>query len=210
MSRFKNFAIIFFLIALITGTVFFLVIGTNSPSDLNVFSEGKIETVSGLPENYDSFKLQINGKLYNMPLSVEKIEKLGFRPAINYDNREIAADTLTTDTYEYYSSTDESKIEIGFYNPLDETKKVKNCKISSLLVKKTQLKDNSVQIVFPGGIQIGSTFQKVKNAYGKYSNIYKDENYTVYTWQSENQNMVKIHIDNKTNRVSEMFMQKVY
>lgn len=209
MFKFKK-IIMIFVVVLIIGTVLFFMINVNTPSNLDIFSEGKIEVISGLPDNYDSFKIQINGKLYNMPLSVEKIEKLGFKPVINYDNREIAADTLTTDTYKYYSSTDGAEIEIGFYNPSEEVKKVKDCKVSSLLVKRSQLKDNSVQIVFPGGIQLGSTFQKVKNAYGKYSDIYKGENYNVYIWQDENQNMVKIYIDNKTNRVSEMFMQKVY
>lgn len=207
MSKKKNKIIAIFIALFVLIGCFFIFNSMNTKNS-NKSLEGKIEAVSGLPSDYKSFKIQINGKLYNMPLSVEKIEKLGFSPVISYDDSQISSNTLTTDTYEYFSSTQKSKIEVGFYNPTNDTLKVKDCKISAILVKQEQVNDDSAEIVFPGGVQIGSTFKKVQNAYGEYDETYKGEKYNVYTWKSTEQNLVKIYIDKTTQRVIEIYMQK--
>lgn len=205
----KVYLVIIIVIAILLTMLF--IKGTNNSSSTSNIANGKIESVSGLPNDYKTFKIQINGKLYNMPLSVKKIKELGFKPQIHsYEDNEIAGRMLTSDTYEYSSITGKSKIEIGFYNPDEKTAQIKDCKVSSIYINKNQVNDDSVEIVFPGGIQLGSTFEKVKNVYGEYDEIYKTEKYNVYIWKSTEQSIIKIYIDTKTNRVTEMFMQKIY
>ena len=167
-------------------------------------------TNKSLPKAYDSFQFQLNNRLHKLPMNKETLEKEGFHiKYAYYEAQEIEANKITTNFAEYATDNGKSVFSVGFFNPTNEKKKARDCKISAIDVDRKNIIDDSVQIVFPGGVQIGSTYEKVIKEYGQFDD-YTDiiqENRVSYTWEQNSTNYVKIYINSTTKRVERMTMQ---
>lgn len=167
-------------------------------------------TNKSLPKNYDSFQFQLNDRLHKLPMNKETLNKEGFHiKYLYYEAQDIEANKITTNFVEYATDNTNSSFSVGFFNPSNENKKARECKISAIDVDRKNIIDDSVQIVFPGGVQIGSTYEKVIKEYGQFDD-YTDiiqENRISYTWQKNSTNYVRIYISTSTKRVERMTMQ---
>ena len=97
-------------------------------------------------------------------------------------------------------------------NHTDSPQKIKNCAITGVDVDQSFLETDHLKVIFPGGIQIGSTKEEVIEAYGmcEEENIYEDEYEEQYTWYAPDTfwNNCDISFDIDTGTVSNMSLEK--
>ena len=169
-----------------------------------------IEVNKSLPQKYNSYQMQINGRLYRMPLRYSIIKKAGFYGALDYNQKlKIEPNNLTTNYINCYSETKKSYIKIGMWNDNKEPTRLEDCKICGIEVEKEKIKDDSIEIVFPGGVQIGMPIDKAIKEYGECTdkNSVDSENTEIYSWEDNDQNFVRLYVDKSNKRIIKMAMQ---
>ena len=129
-----------------------------------------VEQTGELGTNWDSYSVQINGKVLNLPCTYEEFMSQGFYmdtdddflgedDVVNANDYELGFVYADPDSYDY--------ISVCFYNNSDQPKKVSECLIGGIEVDKYFVESSGMDIVFPGGIKVGSTPDDLTAAYGE-------------------------------------------
>ena len=108
--------------------------------------------------------------MLNLPCTYEEFMSLGFQ--MDTDEDFITADSIVEPAdYEYgfvYAEPEaDDYISVYFYNNSDQPKKVTECLVGGIEVDQYFTESSGMEIIFPGGIKIGSTPEELTAAYGE-------------------------------------------
>lgn len=142
------------------------------------------KAAAGLGENWNSYTVQINGKVLSLPFDYSEVEGLGF----SLDESITPKDFIVNPGESKYTSLVTSNHEyltVELFNDSEEACEITKCKIGSI---GTDIYSNegSVEVVFPGGIKAGDSKEKVLEVYGEPTDKYEDGNFHMYTWYDKN------------------------
>ncbi len=159
-----------------------------------------------LSDDIYSFQAEIDGELYQFPMSFEDFTAKGWE----YDGD--AAQTLEPDAYtaaEVFKKGEE-RIYTSIYNRGMNTAPYSECKIGGFSVDSFLTQNGQTTVKLPKGIEFGvSTLDDVKAAYGDPSDLYDGELYTSLTYEYEAYQDVEIKVSKETNVVSEIDLKNL-
>lgn len=79
---------------------------------------------------------------------------------------------------------------VSMLNPGSEPAEIKDCQVGSISADAWNLTNGTLKVIFPGGIQVGSTEADLLAAYGEADDSYEDEAYgNSYFWYGEGSNI---------------------
>lgn len=143
------------------------------------------EPAGDLGDNWDSYTVQVNQTIITLPCSVAALEAAGVKLDREYTPEDYV---INPGEYELAWFEDDSgdTIMVDMMNTGDEPEELKDCKVSSIYADAYSMTAGSLKVIFPGGIQIGSTENELLKAYGEADDSYKDEEYgNSYFWYSD-------------------------
>lgn len=150
------------------------------------------EVSSDLSSKWEDKQIQIDGKVFTIPFDYSELEKIGYK--LDFDDtfivdaqRQTLAGTII--------SPKGNKIRAMFLNNGTNAKDVRKCQIASFQYDPTST-DNLDDIVFPGGIKIGSAWEDVDKTYGKpeADNIFSDDGYMSYEYEAQAKDGLYVHM----------------
>ena len=77
----------------------------------------------------------------------------------------------------WFEDTSGDSIMVDMTNTGEEAAAIRDCQVSSICADAYSLSNGSLKVIFPGGIQIGSTEGDLLEAYGEPDDTYEDEEY---------------------------------
>lgn len=125
-----------------------------------------------MSDNPFDFMFSINGTVLQLPCTIKDLEDLGF--IMDEDK----ADNILNDGYTSTSNMFHGKcyINASIYNSTDKALPYKDCPVDDISVSVYGMRNGNDEIIFAGGITIGSTLDEVLAAYG--------EPYSEYTYDT--------------------------
>lgn len=194
--------------------------GSSSISDIDLDDEDEDDTdkpskkaqvaeSSGeLGASWDSYTVQINDTVLTLPCEIADLEALGFTLNTSYTP---ANYMINVDEYElaYFMDASGNEIMVDVLNNTGEAQELQDCIIAGISVDEYDIEDG-LTVIFPGGIQIGSTKDEVLAAYGEAEDPYEGDYLHMYTWYDPNSyyNGCEIDFDAETGLVNSMYMDK--
>lgn len=167
------------------------------------------EPSSELGATWDTFTVQVNDKILTLPCSMGELEAAGLTLDTE-DTPENYVVNAREYVYTYFKDANDNEILIDIVNLTEEPKSLKECIIGGVTVYDYDVENGGLSVIFPGGIQIGTPKADVLAKYGDAGDSYEDdEDYSAYTWYSDNAyySYCEIDIDAETGLVCNMFME---
>ena len=153
--------------------------------DFSVIPAEPVEINSDLGKNWNSFNIQINKKVIEIPCTVKELNAVG----LTVSEEDIPKESLIgADDSQIVAFRDEAGNEISaeIYNREKEEKPLNECIVTAISVNAADIQNGGLTILFPGGIQIGSSKKELLETYGQPTEIYEDEEYgDTYSWYRE-------------------------
>ena len=139
-----------------------------------------------LGKTWDSYTVQINDKVLTLPCTLAELESAG----VTLD-REYTPEDYVVNVEEYelawFMDGNGNEITVEMVNMTDKPIALKDCVIGGISVDAYSVEEGGLTVIFPRGIQIGSTEADVLAAYGEPSDTYESEEYgNSFTWFDEN------------------------
>ena len=160
-------------------------------ADKSVTSKGIQSDVEGaaaqseeLGASWNSYTVQINDKVLTLPCTIADLESVG----LTFDEKSLPLDyEIKAGDYQNAWFKDDSKntIMVDLINTGEDDKEAKDCLVGGIYVEQYSLKDSSLAVTFPGGIQLGASIDAVETAYGEASQNTKGELVNVYNWYED-------------------------
>lgn len=150
---------------------------------------GPVETSDALGDSWDSYTVQINDTVVTLPCTIAELEAAG----VELD-REYTPEDYVVNAGEYelawFEDAGGDCIMVSMLNPGSEPAEIKDCQVGSISADAWNLTNGSLKVIFPGGIQVGSTEADLLAAYGEADDSYEDEAYgNSYFWYGEGSNI---------------------
>ena len=147
--------------------------------------DGDFEMSGTDGQSWESYTVQINGTTLTLPCSIEELESTGLVLDEDYTQGDYVIEPEEHDTA-WFTDENGNSIMVDLSNVSDEPVGPGKCAVSSVYVYKYGVENGGLTVVFPGGIQIGSSESDVLGAYGEPDNSYEDEEYgNSYFWFEE-------------------------
>lgn len=139
-----------------------------------------------LGKTWDSYTVQINDKVLTLPCTLAELESAG----VTLD-REYTPEDYVVNVEEYelawFVDGNGNEITVEMVNMTDKPIALKDCVVGGISVDAYSVEEGGLTVIFPGGIQIGSTEADVLAAYGEPSDTYESEEYgNSFMWYDEN------------------------
>lgn len=142
-------------------------------------------TLSGeLGTTWDSYTVQINDTVLTLPCAAADLEAVGLYMDTD-DTPESYVINPDEYAFTYFLDQNGNEICVDFVNLGEEAKTIKECIVGGISVDDYLFEDETLTVIFPGGIKIGSTKDEVLAAFGKPDDEYENEGYSSYSWYSE-------------------------
>lgn len=152
------------------------------------------EQSDSLGDNWNSYTVQINDKVVTLPCSIADIEAAGLAL-----DKEMMPDDYVINAGEYvlgyFEDANGNEIMAHIINVEDEVKNAKDCLIGGISVNDYELEEGGLTVIFPGGVQIGSTKDEVLAKYGDTEDVYEGDTMHMYTWADESSYLKNCEID---------------
>lgn len=153
--------------------------------DLDGIAEADVtpaKTVSELGDRWDSYTFQINGKVIALPCEYKELQEAGV--TIDESMGTDDGGTVSAKGYSlvYFADQKGNTLSAEIINPHDEEKEVSECLVGCISLGDYDLKNDQMEVVFPGGVEIGTTEDDVVEKYGKAGDTYDDEEQVIRSW----------------------------
>ncbi len=162
------------------------------PEDLEDGMDGELDgladdvkpakRVSKLGKNWDSYTVQVNGKVIALPCEYKDLEAAGL--GIDEGLGMHKEDAVAARGYliGYLGDEKGNSMTVEFINPDKTKKKAVECLVGSITVGDYDLKEGGLSVVFPGGVQMGTAKAEVAEKYGEPEEAYEGESLHTYMW----------------------------
>lgn len=162
-----------------------------------------------LGESWDSYTVQINDTVLTLPCEFADIEAAGLTLNSSYTPENYV---VNADEYElaYFMDANGNEIMVDVINTSGEAKELKDCLIGGISVDDYGVENGGMTVIFPGGIQIGSTKEDVTAAYGSCEDVYEGDYMHMYNWYAADSyfNGCEIDFDAETGLVMSMYLDR--
>lgn len=169
-------------------------------------SAGAAEQSGELGSSWDSYTVQINDRVVTLPCTIADLEAAGLRLDVSYTPENYV---VNAGEYElvWFIDSNGNEITADMINPDSSPKEVKDCLIGGISVDQYSQENGGLTVIFPGGIQIGSTREEVQAAYGEADDVYEGEYTDMHTWyDTDYYSWCEIDFDAETGLVSSMYL----
>lgn len=143
------------------------------------------ETNDALGDSWDSYTVQVNDTVVTLPCTIAELEAAG----VEMDNEYTPEDyVVNAGEYElaWFEDTSGDSIMVDMINTGSGPAEIKDCQVGSIYADAWSMTNGSLKVIFPGGIQIGSTETDLLAAYGEPDDSYEDEEYgNSYFWYGD-------------------------
>ncbi|WP_059067228.1 DUF6612 family protein [Mediterraneibacter massiliensis] len=160
-----------------------------------------------LGDSWDSYTVQINDTVLTLPCEMSELEALGLTLDTSYTP---ANYMVNTGEYElaYFMDENGNQIMVDALNTSGSALELKDCLVGGISVDDYGLENGGMTVIFPGGIQIGSTVEEVTAAYGACEDVYEGDYMDMYSWYAEDSyyNGCEIDFEAETGLVMSMYM----
>ena len=133
--------------------------------------------------------MQINDTVVTLPCTIAELEAAGVELDSEYTPEDYV---VNAGEYElaWFEDAGGDCIMVSMLNPGSEPAEIKDCQVGSISADAWNLTNGSLKVIFPGGIQVGSTEADLLAAYGEADDSYEDEAYgNSYFWYGEGSNI---------------------
>lgn len=173
-----------------------------------VMAEGEPVQVdaAALSDDIYSFQAEIDGELYQFPMSYEEFTAKGW----TYGGD--AAQTMEPETYTSSEVFKKDSVSVygTMFNMGMNTVPFSECQVGGFSIDPYSIGDGTISVKLPKGIEFGvSTLDEVKAAYGEPSREYDGDMYTALTYEYESYRDVEIQVSKETNTVSKIDMRNI-
>ncbi len=180
--------------------------GGNSGGDVTTAAEPAQQS-GELGATWDTYTVQINDKVLTLPCTMADLEAAG----VTLDTEYTPADYMVNaGEYElaWFVDANGNEVMADMLNTGTEAIQLKDCVVGGISVDAYSVEDGSLTVIFPGGIQIGSTPEQVIAAYGEAHDFYEGDYIDMYSWYGDGSyfNGCEIDVDAETGVVSSMYM----
>lgn len=180
----------------------------SSADDVTTAAE-PVQQNSELGATWDTYTVQINDKVLTLPCTMADLEAAG----VSLDTEYTPMDYMVNaGEYEltWFMDANGNEVMVDMLNTGTEASQLKDCVVGGISVDSYAVEDGSLTVIFPGGIQIGSTADELIAAYGEAHDFYEGDYIDMYSWYDENShyNGCEIDIDTETGVVSSMYMDR--
>lgn len=146
--------------------------------------EGAAPESEELGASWNSYTVQINGKVLTLPCTIADLESTGLK----MDEKSLPSDyEIEAGDYQNAWFKDDSKntVMVDLINTGNDVKEAKDCLVGGIYVEKYSLRNEDLTVTFPGGIQLGTAIDVVQAAYGEASQHTESELVNVYNWYED-------------------------
>ena len=135
-----------------------------------------VETDEALGDSWESYTVQINDTVITLPCSMSDLEAAGVALDTEYTPEDYVVNAGEFELA-WFEDTSGDSIMVDMTNTGEESAAIRDCQVSSICADAYSLSNGSLKVIFPGGIQIGSTEGDLLEAYGEPDDTYEDEEY---------------------------------
>lgn len=152
------------------------------------------EPSSELGKEWNSYTVQINDKVVTLPCEIASLEAAGLAMDTEYTPKDYV---VNAKEYEiaYFMDEKGNEVMVSMVNDSDKAKPVTECVVGSIAVTDYDLDEGGLAVVFPGGIQMGSSLDEVLAAYGETEDVYEGDSMHMYTWYEGDSYMKYCEVD---------------
>lgn len=144
-----------------------------------------VEPDSALGDDWTSYTVQVNETVISFPCSADQLEEAGLKLDTEYTPEDYM---VNAGEYELAWFMDESgdSIMVDMVNTGTEAKEIKDCQVGTIYADAHSMINGSLKVIFPGGIQIGSSEEELLSACGDPDDSYDDDEYgSSYFWYGD-------------------------
>ena len=135
-----------------------------------------VETDEALGDCWESYTGKINDTVITLPCSMSDLEAAGVTLDTEYTPEDYVVNAGEFELA-WFEDTSGDSIMVDMTNTGEEAAAIRDCQVSSICADAYSLSNGSLKVIFPGGIQIGSTEGDLLEAYGEPDDTYEDEEY---------------------------------
>ena len=171
--------------------------------------EDDLEIDTGdLSDDLYSFQLMLNGEIFTLPFAFEELYERGWSND-NIDDQTLNPNTRTLSDRIHNG---EQEISVAFINTGENVLALRYTNVGRISISQRQLDSfrNDAEVIFPGGITIGSTEEEVIALHGEPSEYRETALARELSYYLDIYDGIRISIDIDTNLVSEMTMTNFF
>lgn len=189
--------------------------GLNLPQDDTYGDKSAVkpaEQSADLGKSWDSYTVQVNDTVITLPCTIADLEAAGVKLDTEYTPSDYV---VNAGEYElaWFMADSGASIMVDMINTGSEPKEVKDCLVGSVCADAYSMAGGGLTVIFPGGIQIGTSEEDLLAAYGEADDAYEDEEYgNSYFWYGEDMfaSGFNAGIDPETGLIESISIQKEY
>lgn len=143
------------------------------------------EQSSELGDSWESYTVQVNDTVITLPCTIADLEAAGVKMDTEYTPSDYI---VNAGEYElaWFESASGDSIMVDMINTGSDPKEVKDCLVGSVYADAYSMTEGDLTVIFPGGIQIGTSEADLLAAYGEADDVYEDEEYgNSYYWYGD-------------------------
>ena len=146
--------------------------------------EGAALQSEELGASWNSYTVQINGKVLTLPCTIADLESTG----LTLDEKSLPQEyEIEAGDYQnaWFKDASKNTIMVDLINTGNAVKEAKDCLVGGIYVEQYSLRNEDLTVIFPGGIQLGTAIDVVQAAYGEASQHTESELVNVYNWYED-------------------------
>ena len=146
--------------------------------------EGAAPQSEELGASWNSYTVQINGKVLTLPCTIADLESTG----LTLDEKSLPQEyEIEAGDYQnaWFRDASKNTIMVDLINTGNDVKEAKDCLVGGIYVEQYSLRNEDLTVIFPGGIQLGTAIDVVQAAYGEASQHTESELVNVYNWYED-------------------------
>lgn len=189
--------------------------GLNLPQDDTYGDKSAVkpaEQSADLGKSWDSYTVQVNDTVITLPCTIADLEAAGVKMDTEYTPSDYVVNAGEYELAWFMADSGDS-IMVDMINTGSEPKEVKECLVGSVYADAYSMTEGGLTVIFPGGIQIGTSEEDLLAAYGEADDAYEDEEYgNSYFWYGEDMfaSGFNAGIDSETGLIESISIQKEY
>jgi len=165
-----------------------------------------IEAPGELSDDLYSFMFSLNGVIYSLPFPFTEMEANG------WGGDDLEETTLNPNQFSIATqlTNGNQQISVSFLNLTENVLSFSESNIGRITLDDWAYDRGGAELIFPGNIRLGSTYEEVIAAYGEPSQRRESNLHTTLTYSANHYTGVEIRIDNETNLVTSLRMENFH
>ena len=164
------------------------------------------EALGELSDDLYSFMFSLDGVIYTLPFSFSEMETNG------WEGDDLEDTTLNPNQFSLATqlTNGNQQISVSFLNMTENVISFSEADIGRITLDNWAYERGGAELIFPGNIRLGSTYDEVIAAYGEPSERRETESNIIFTYSANVYTGVEIRLDPETELVISLRMENFY